>query len=499
MNRMYKSATQEAMLQSVAARYKKITYFKYGLLNPNYPNTLYGLALANEHLGNTLIAFEWSVSAMKKCGKNDSNLFNHALALTIKTAEEFIKTDAGKMVFTEYKSYLEIQTDKSIKVEVDNSIPTAAKIEFAENYNRDYHLIKYKEKYLAVEHLMVHELVHLDFAHQARKEESNKLFVSTGDKKKVFITDNAKTIYKLNKDGYPEDSIASYMTALYEGINRQIFNTPIDLFIEDFLYENYQELRPYQFISLYSLLMEGKDAVTHKKAINLSPREILSVSKILNLVSALYFKDVFGYDLISKFEASQIEIKDAVRLFDEFKEYRKDRQAGEEYELVQHWANDLKLDKYFELIDENEFRNKRTNIDGLLTSIEEDPYALESDKEFKKEQTDTFLKSQKEIGINMAVVMFMVDAMQYFKNLSADKVKGIALEIAMLGTQGINPAKGNSYKLSNIPNKDFSGYHLLAYYYVSWSKAIPEMLDKLNLPYAEEYEMAKQMFNSGMK
>lgn len=261
-------------------------------INPNYPNTLYGLALANEHLGNTLIAFEWSVSVMKKCGKNDSNLFNHALALTIKTAEGFVKTDAGQKVFNEYKYYLEIQTDKSIKVEVDNSIPTAAKIEFAENYNRDFHLIKYKEKYLAVEHLMTHELVHLDFAHQARKEESNKLFVSTGDKKKIFITDNSKTIYKLNKDGYPEDSIASYMTALYEGINRQIFNTPIDLFIEDFLYENYQELRPYQFISLYSLLMEGKDAVTHKKAINLTPREILSASKILNLVTALYFKDV---------------------------------------------------------------------------------------------------------------------------------------------------------------------------------------------------------------
>lgn len=202
------------------------------------------------------------------------------------------------------------------------------------------------------------------------------------------------------------------------------------------------------------------------------------------------------YDLISKFEASQIEIKEAVRLFDEFKEYRKDREAGEEYELVQHWANDLKLDKYFELIDENEFRNKRTNIDGLLTSIEEDPFGLESDKEFKKEQTDTFLKTQKEIGINMAVVMFMVDAMQYFKNLSAAKVKEIALEIAMLGTQGINPAQGNNYKLSNIPNKDFSGYNLLAYYYVSWMLAMPEQIDKLGLEYEQEYATALSIKNN---
>ncbi|HEV8084149.1 MAG TPA: hypothetical protein VGP55_13160 [Chitinophagaceae bacterium] len=283
------------------------------------------------------------------------------------------------------------------------------------------------------------------------------------------------------------------MTGLYEGINRQIFNTPIDLFIEDFLYENYQELRPYQFISLYGLLMEAKDAVTHKKAISLSSKEILSVSKILNLVSALYFKDVFGYDLISKFEASQREITEVVRLFNEFKEYRKDREPGEEYELVQHWGNDLKLDKYFELIDENDYRNKRTNIDSLLTSIEEDPFGLEVDKEFKKEQTDTFLKSQKEIGINMAVVMFMVDALQFFDSMSTEKIKKIALEIAMYGTQGYHPEK-KDYKISLIPNKDFSGYHILAYYYVSWALAIPEMLSQLQLPYNDEYKLATSMY-----
>jgi hypothetical protein len=181
-------------------------------------------------------------------------------------------------------------------------------------------------------------------------------------------------------------------------------------------------------------------------------------------------------------------------MFDEFKEYRKDRQAGEEYELVQHWGEDLKFNKYFELVDENEYRSERNNIDEIISSIEQDPLGVNSDKEFKKEQTDTFLKSEKEIGINMAVVMFMVDSMRKFKDLSPSKVKEIALEIAMLGTHGINPAAGNNYKLSAFPNKDFSGYHLLAYYYVSWSQAIPEMVAQLNLPYAKEYEMAKTLY-----
>lgn len=279
----------------------------------------------------------------------------------------------------------------------------------------------------------------------------------------------------------------------------KIFNTPIDLFIEDFLNENYHELKPFQFISLYGLVTEGKNAVTDKRATQFVPKEIISASKVLNLVNALHFKDLFGLDLISKFNALPSELKEANRLYDEFLEYRKDKNAGEEYELVQHWGDDLKLNKYFELIDEEEYRNNRTNIEGLLSSIEADPFGLESNKKFKEKEMKTFQESAQKIGLNMAVVMFMVDAMQVFNKMCVEKIKATALEIAMLGTQGINPSAGNNYKLSNIPKKDFSGYHLLAYYYVSWSIAIPEMLSQLNLPYDKEYEMAKQMFEGGMK
>jgi hypothetical protein len=107
---------------------------------------------------------------------------------------------------------------------------------------------------------------------------------------------------------------------------------------------------------------------------------------------------------------------------------------------------------------------------------------------------DKFQKSQSAIGVNMAVVMFMVDALQYFRDKPKDKIKTIAFEIAMLGTQGIVPGGDHKYKLASISGKDFSGYHLLAYYYTSWSLAIPEMLNDLKLPYDNEFSLAKQMF-----
>jgi tetratricopeptide (TPR) repeat protein len=170
-------------------------------INPNYPNTNYGIALANEKLGNTLLAFDYAIAALKKCGIHDQKLYDHTLSLSIKVAEEWTKSEAGEKVFNEYKSFLEKECGKMIKLEVNSNIPTAAKMEFAENYERDFHLIKYNKKYRAVEHLMMHELVHLDFVNQARKKNSNFLFVSDGNMKAKFEKDYFKSFTRLMGGG----------------------------------------------------------------------------------------------------------------------------------------------------------------------------------------------------------------------------------------------------------------------------------------------------------
>jgi hypothetical protein len=88
--------------------------------------------------------------------------------------------------------------------------------------------------------------------------------------------------------------------------------------------------------------------------------------------------------------------------------------------------------------------------------------------------------------------MFMVDALQYFDGKSNEEIKKIAYEIAMQGTQGYRPDKDN-YRINSIKGKTFSGYHILAYYYVSWALSIPEMLAQLQLPFDDEYSMAVTM------
>jgi Flp pilus assembly protein TadD len=463
-------------------------FFKALDINSEYANTHFALGLIADIENDLNSAFYNTIQAIK-LNKSKDVLYQNSVKQAFDISKKVIVSTIGKNIFRNYRSKLELDGGTEIEIIEDNEIPTAAKIEFAENYNRTKHLLRFKSKYPAVEHLIMHELVHLNFVIAARKEDMNQLFVANQQHKAEFIKRLEPTIKKFQKMGLSESSIASYCSGLFEGINRQIFNAPIDLFIENFLYNEYPELRPYQFLSLYALIQEGLAAVTDKKSVELSPKDILSISKILNLQNAMQFKDLFGIDFIKEFNATSIELKQAQDFYHEYLQYKDDKVASEEYELVLHWAEDLKLDNCFELVDESDFHTKRKNIDNLLASIESDPFDLNSNDLYKKRDMEKFQKSQKEIGTNMAVVMFMVDALNYFNEMPVEEIKKIAFEIAMMGTQGYSPDQDN-YSISSIPNKLFSGYHILAYYYVSWMLAMPEMVSKLNLPYENEYKMA---------
>lgn len=484
------------LMQQGKLQEAKKYFWKAVEINDEYPNTHFALSMVAEMEDDLQSAFYSAVQAIKlSTRKND--LYKNAVTQLFEVSKRVIKADVGKKIYSKYLVKLEVEGGTDIDVFEDKTIPTAAKFELAENYNRTKHTIKYNPDKMAFEHLIMHELVHLDLIIEARKEDFNQLFVSTNPHKRLFIKKLAPTIKRLKREGYSEDSIANYTSGLFEGINRQIFNTPVDLFIESFLHEEFSELRPYQFLSMYAILGEGIQAVTDKKIVELSPPDILSKSKILNLVNAFQFKELFGIDLSDNFKANRLEMAQAEKFYKEFLEYKEDREPGEEYELVQHWAEDLNLDPYFELKGERQYR-KSQNTDSFFESTEDEMFGGAEFDAHKERQMKKFQESQKELGTNMAVMWFMVDALQFFEGKDNEEVKKIAFEIAMQGTQGYRPDK-KDYTLNSIPGKKFSGYHVLAFYYVSWAIAIPEMLAQLQLPYDEEYKQAKAFHQMNKK
>jgi Tfp pilus assembly protein PilF len=468
-------------------------FLKAEQIDKNYPNTQYALGMIAEEDGELLEAFELYSKTLKLC-KPSHPVYNPAQQQLLSVVQDYLKSNIVGDILSEYRKSLEEKGGVKVEVIEDDTIPTVAKLEVAENYDRDHHLVKFKKNKVGYQHLVMHEMVHLDLIYQARDEDENELFTSNQEHKRAYIKSLEKDIVRLHKKGYPEDSLASLASDLFDGLNRQVFNTPIDLFIEDFLYKSFPKLRPYQFVSLLLINREGVDAVTNKKTVGLIPSTVLSISKIYNIINVMMLKDLFGIDMIPNLNAQKSELILANKFWDEFLEYREDREAGEEYELVQNWADDVGMNKYFELVNENEFRKKVNNPFAILDDIESDPYSLRPDPD-KDKKMKQFKKAHEGKDVNMAVMMYMVDAIEKFTGISKTKLQEIAFEIAMLGTTGINP-ENQGYKVASLPNMTFSGYHLLAYYYVSWKLFNPVMHKKLELPFDQEYSLAQEFYSS---
>jgi tetratricopeptide (TPR) repeat protein len=220
-------------------------------INDSYPNTLYALGMVKKIKGDAVTAFDYAIKTLKRVSTANpiyNNAFELAQEASIKAIE---KIDASDM-FNQFSQKLATESGKVIDVEQDDSVPTPAKLEIAENYDRDRHVIRYKKDRLAIDHLMMHELGHLDLTVKCRRKNANYLFVATSKHKEQFIKDNESTITRLNREGLEDKAIADFITALFNGINSQTYNTPVDLFIEDFLFNTYPSLRPFQFLSLLS-------------------------------------------------------------------------------------------------------------------------------------------------------------------------------------------------------------------------------------------------------
>ncbi|MEW6110244.1 MAG: tetratricopeptide repeat protein [Nitrospirota bacterium] len=488
-------------------------------INNTYPNTLYALGMIKDIRGDCFSAFDFAIQALKKC--NPANpVYGNAFELAQQASLKAIKSIDPSEMFNQYSQKLAIESGKNIEVIQDDTIPTPAKLEMAENYNRDKHIIRYKKDRLAIAHIVMHELGHLDLTTQCRKRNANYLFITTNEHKELFIRNNESIIQKLNKEGFDDKAISDYINALFSGINSQIYNTPVDLFIEDFLYKTYLDLKPFQFLSLLGLLKEYIDAARSKKVAEYSPSTIRNANIILSLVNSLQFKDIFGYDMIHIFKASPQQLKHAKEFYSDYLKYQKAGKSLEAHDLIQKWAKALRLENYFSLIEEGEYRDNPLNPplakrEVISASVNDFSSRVSFPLVGNQSPTDSgqagvtdagslpiptlekggkggFSDIQEEPAGEAAVTMYCLSALQYFENKNLEEVKKVGFEIAMLGRQGIDPVNTEKkYHLESIPGKEFSGLQLLAYMYAAF-QVIDPFLDT-GLKFKKEYEAAKKM------
>ena len=293
----------------------------------------------------------------------------------------------------------------------------------------------------------------------------------------------------------PQSSIRDIMEHLADGLCLQLMNCPLDLFVEHMIYTTYKDMRPVQLLSLFHQEVNNIEGLKDANKEGLFPKEIVKANKVMNIATSMHLKEMYGIDIIKEYRPTKQEYDQAKDLYDEFKAYLNTYHPGDEYEMMEYFVQSLDMEDLIDIRDEREITN-RYQKQRYSDDVEDLKQRALSEEDVDVANADFALKHQD--GANpaetMMMSMYMLGAMEYFDTLDSQEVHRIAIEIAMVGVTGIHPEK--KYSIKSIPDKQFGGYELLAYYYVSWARAIPDKLDDLDLPFSKAYESALQMYNA---
>ena len=475
--------------------------------NPDYPRTHYGLALAEQEGGNPGAAFPHIVRAFRADARG--KLCEPLLEAARSIVADYGSSEQLNEVVERYLARVAKRSAKDVRLLEREDLGEAAKLEVAETHGRSFHRVVSKPGAQNRVHHVMHELVHLDLICEAREVDQNELFVSTEKTRAAFDRDYRSLPEDLAAKGFTEDEAGQFADRIYGGILGLIYNAPVDLFIEQTLHDEFPELRPAQFGSLIDLMSSYVKSATDKRVQELTPEGLHRANTILNLTHALHLRDLYGVDFTYDFRAPRRARKLAEKLYEDFLEIKDDRLPGEEYELVEDWGHRLGLLDYFDLEKEDPARYRSAEPSSsaaaeepgteepgtkgpeeIMDEVQEDPHNLEDPD--RPDGDGAQISFDDSAAGSMAVTMHLADAINFYREREHEQVQAIAFEIAMLGSQGIDPSKTDKrYTLKSVPGRKFSPLQLLAYMFAGF-KVIDASVDT-QLDFEEEYQDALEI------
>ena len=466
-------------------------------IDDSYANSYYGLGLCYYQLGRLEDAFEICHKGTLKSSDRPENpaVREELVKLFITVAKDYADKTNYLNVWLGIKDELEAVDHVNIRFTEDRSLNVHAKMEYAPLHAAKEHVIRYNPTKDFVEHLFIHEMMHLKMSQKATKDRRAKAVISSEQTRSAFRRRYINFMKKKHSH-IPSQELDKVINGLADGLGLQLMNCPLDLLVEQMIYQDYKIVRPIQLLSLFHMEQDNINAVKQAASNGFFPKEIVYANKVMNMVTSMHFKDMYGINLIGQYHPTKQEFDHAKDPYDEFKAYLNTFNPGDEYEMLEYFVQSFNMEDLVEIIDESQVTAGMKADLSMKSDLKDLRGGALSEEDVDVANAQFALNHQD--GANptetMMMSMYMLGAMEYFDTLEPQDVHRIALEIAMVGVTGIHPDK--KYSIKSIPDKEFGGYQLLAYYYVSWARAIPEKLDALGLPFSKAYESALQMYNA---
>jgi tetratricopeptide (TPR) repeat protein len=443
-------------------------------IDPSYPNTSYGLALLHKLTSSPELALKVLEQLFKQPASEDirtAPVYKNARELYLDISTELAKKESLALMKTilSRKNAIEIATGYPISIEEDNSLEyVSAVAQMAWKHGRDEHRVRYRMRSEAMApHLIAHELEHIIIENEARQIGRNRTFTSTATTREHAVRSIESHITKLQRQGYPESKISDIMLKLIHGLNNQVFNCPLDMVVEHNIHNKYPDLRHAQFASLHQMYLEALQTYTNPEIKKLTPPSIFRASLTLNCAYALFIDHLYQgvTDYAAAYRSSE-HFSTGKNLFDIWKKRMESFTPGDEYDVVDEYARQLKLLSWYD------WQPDRTPLrTGLEPQKSASPIPLTTDKP--------------------EAYTFCLDAMRRFDGQSRDRIFAAISEISILGMNGIDhTTPGKTFTLKSYPGETFSGLHLLCLMYVGFKLYDPKV--DCGLDFAEAYELAQE-------
>jgi len=381
------------------------------------------------------------------------------------------RSDVFKTLET-YKADVTTLSGYPVKVRTETVLGQLSGVaQMAWKRGRGHHIVQVSERLPPPDsqHVEAHELTHIRLESLARKCSRNRWFATTAESRELAIRSLAPDIKKLERQGYAGDS--SVVLDLVSGLCGSIFNTPLDMWIETLLHREVPALRHAQFVSLHRLASEALAATTHPEILKVTPPKVLRATTALNGAAALFLDDFTHgatdfWTHYQRLEGANL----SPRLFQLWKDRRDSLQPGDEYDLVDAFADLLGVRGWYEW-----------KPDPGTHEVTEAPA--------KEGTTNPELLREK----HPAAVWFLLDALKRYAPMAVEDVRAIAFEIGMLGRSGLDYASHEKkYTLRSIPGETFSGLHLMCLMHAGFKRIAPDLDSGMDLD--EPFLTSLQLF-----
>ena len=290
-------------------------------LDKTYTNSYYGLGLCYYKMGRMQECYDVCYQgAMQSVDRPENpEVRQEILKLYLTAAKNLSEKTNYIHVWNDIKTELEAIDHIKIKFVRDEDIQVNAKLEYAPLHMAKEHVLRYNPNKPYVDHLFIHEMMHLKMNQQASIARRGKAVISSNETRDAFMKRFKKYMTKTHSH-IPSDELNKAMLQLADGIALQLMNCPLDLFVEQLMFDSYEKVRPIQLLSLFNQEQVNIDSVKKAARSGFFPSEIVKANKIMNIVTSMHFKKMYGIDLIREYNPTRAEYEHAKDFFNVFRD-----------------------------------------------------------------------------------------------------------------------------------------------------------------------------------